>query len=299
MKKTRHAFFLICFYSPRISAAERGPAPISHLTPIGMYAASPMGVVFPAFNSAAIINPGALTLEKGASVETVYGPPIGGGNVSSFGASIAAARRTLGFTAGYLGQHDTTFTNGAFVGTAFRANDFGFGASLVDRDITSGFSPSVELGAVLKTAGGVQAGAVLYDVTKAPQLGFGVGYSSGKQFFLEANMLLPSFTKSASTTSTSSTTTTTTPGIATSATATNEYIFTVAASANVAALGFFFNSSYFMASKAFVHTLGAMAWLGTQFYVSGQYSTHGVSSGAVYSNYTNNYFTFGLGYAFQ
>jgi hypothetical protein len=165
---------------------------------------------------------------------------------------MALAAKKFGFGFGYDGfLRSGNDRHGLFMGGGYDLGNFSLGLGLRDGDLNGGFSPDVDLGLRIGKNKGLAFAAVLYNIDRDTELDVGLGYSGGKQYNLEVNVLLPPFRRWSA-----------------------GYVIT--ASATVFAgnsAGFHFRSSYWTVGSTFEHTIGATLFVTRKVALVAQYTT--------------------------
>lgn len=254
----RFAVFFTVLFS--LAAFARGgstmvhPLASNHIFPI------PAPILFPAFTTAAGTNPAALGLSgKVAAVQGAFTPGQGGSGQEIYG-GFAASSQKMGVGLGYLGDKvGGTMVNNVFAGAGFKIDPIAVGIGLRQFDTSSKINPGVDLGLIAGEGGsggggggsGLRFGFVAYNLNSSAQLDAGVGFSGGKKYNMEVNILLPPFNNQNA-----------------------GYTFTLAGTVYAAdVVGLTFNSSYNSSSKGYIHTVGVNAWIWEPVSVFVQFST--------------------------
>jgi hypothetical protein len=213
----------------------------------------PAGILFPGMATAAGINAGALGIERATTMQLAYGPPVIEGESHRYFGSFATSKKGIGFGAGINGSaKDGNFTNGAFAGIGFDLETVGMGLAVRVPDLANlSRTPNVDVGMIFGKASGIRAGFVLYNLESAMQLDLGVGYSSGKNYNLEANILLPPFGNLSN----------------------GNFGLSLGANLFIGALNFLFRSTYYTATDSLVSTLGAGVWLNQKINLGIQFTS--------------------------
>lgn len=255
MKRYVIPLFFLCL--PLFARGGGGmvhPLASNHIFPI------PAPILFPSFTTAAGTNPAALGLSgKVAALQGAFSP---GQNSSGqeYYAGLAASSQKMGVGLGYLGdKNGSKMTNNVFAGAGFKIDPVALGIGLRQFDTSGKLSPNVDLGLIAGEGGsggggggnGLRFGFVVYNLNVASQLDAGIGFSGGKKYNMEVNVLLPPFSNMDA-----------------------GYVFTIAGTVYAAdVVGLTFNSSYNSTSKDYLHTVGINAWLWEPVCVFVQFST--------------------------
>jgi hypothetical protein len=217
--------------------------------PIGLIAPSPVGIVYPSFNSAAGVNPAALALgKKLTSLQLAGAPSLQAGDSTTYLASLATTTKNTGWSLGYDGTSGSgSMTHGIFAGVGFKLDPVSLGLGLRGT-ISSGFNPNVDAGLRFAVSQNVTVAAVARSLDSTLQAGGGIGINNGKNNNVEISYMMPA----------------TTGGSA---------LVTFGATVYTGNFGAIFQSSYYLSSKTFTHTLGALYWLASNFNLTAQLTT--------------------------
>lgn len=255
MKKS--LFVLSLFFAMPLWARGGGgmihPLPSNHIFPI------PAPILFPGFTTAAGTNAAALGLAgKVAAVQGAFSPGQGSSDQEIY-AGLAASSQKMGVGLGYLGDKvGGTMVNNVFAGAGFKIDPVALGIGLRQFNTSSKLNPGVDIGMIAGEgssggggSNGLRFGFVVYNLNSNAQLDAGIGFSGGKRYNMEINVLLPPFNQMS-----------------------GGYVFTLAGTVYAAdVVGLTFNTSYNSTSKLYMHTLGINAWLWEPVAVFAQFST--------------------------
>jgi hypothetical protein len=202
-----------------------------------------VGILFPAFTTAAGIDAAALPYSgKSTDVNVAYGPSIASGDATNYFGGVASGTDRFGFGLGYAGsQTGGALTNGGFAGAGVDLKTVSLGMGLRDPAITGSFMPDVDLSILYGGKKGFTAGVVAYDVGNTKQFDVGIGYAMEKEFNIEVNCLLPQLSSIGQSGA--------------------DYIFLLSLGSNPGIFAFNLTTSYDMLLNTFTATVGAGVWL--------------------------------------
>lgn len=217
--------------------------------PIGLIAPSPVGIVYPSFNSAAGVNPAALAIGKKLTSFQISGAPsLQSGDATAYGASLATTAKNTGWSLGYNGSSSTgTLTHGIYAGVGFKFDPISLGVGLRGT-LSSGFNPNVDAGLKFAVTQNITLAAVARSIDSTLQAGGGIGINNGKNNNVEISYLMP-------------------------ATAGGSALVNFGATVYSGDFGALFQSSYYLSTKTFTHTLGALYWLASNLNLTVQLTT--------------------------
>ena len=257
--------FLLLLSDIKNAEAQSGGAMINSL-PSNLIFPVPTGILFPSFACAGGVNPAALSAAgKVASIQGSY-TPGGGAYPKEFFGSLAAGSQKMGIGLGYLGESiNGKLTSNAFIGAGFKIDPVNIGIGLRDFDISNKSTPNVDLGLISGEGnggggGGLRFGFVVYNLNSPAQLDLGVGFSGGKKYNMEINVLLPPFSGGTG----------------------SGNVVTVSGTVFAAdIIGLTFRTSYFTKPNTYEHTMGLSGWLSEAFNLFAQFSTPRVWTGGL------------------
>lgn len=231
------------------------PLPTNHIFPV------PGPILFPGYTTAAGNNPAALgAFGKGGGIQGSYSPT---GSNKEYFAGLTASSPKMGVNLGYIGDDlGGTMVNSVFAGAGFQIDPIAVGFGLRQFDLSGNFSPDVDLGLIAgEGAGkgqGLRFGFVIYNLNSPAQLDLGIGFSGGKKYNMEVNLLLPPFSGG------------------------NGGTYTVTVAGNIFAgeiLGINFATSYTSNSSNYLHKLGLTLWPWDQVSFFAQFTTPSMWTG--------------------
>ena len=195
------------------------------------------------------INPAALALgKKLTSLQVSGAPSLESGDSSAYGASLATTTKNTGWGIGYDGASGgATTTNGLFAGVGFKLDPISLGVGLRGT-WSNGFNPSVDAGMRFAISQNVTIAAVARNLDTTLQAGAGIGLNNGKNNNVEICYMMP-------------------------AAGSLDSIITFGATVYSGRFGAIFQSSYYTNAKNFIHTLGALYWLGSNINFTAQLTT--------------------------
>lgn len=196
----------------------------------------PGALIFPHFDSAALINASTLVHNKGTAVQGLYSPPPSSGETHQYQLGVASASKKFGLGMGYTGYSDTQATHGAFAGLGFLIETLSLGLSIRDPNVENDFDPDVDFGLDLAIDKSVHLGVVLYNINRTPNVALGVGYVKENKYFLEANLGFQNVNNID----------------------TSNYTLTLAAGVYAGIFGMGFQTNYYASSKDYDHILSGL-----------------------------------------
>ena len=228
-------------------AAGMGNQSLINPLPAGVIYPTPVGILYPGFNVAAGVNAAALSMGKRVTAAQLsVAPALQTGASMGYLASIATSTNRLGWSVGYVGASGgAASTHGIYAGAGFTLARVSMGVGLRDTDIASAgfsFDPSVDFGTRIDLGKDFAFGTVVYNLEQTPGVSTGFGFGRKKKENIEINFLIPSLGSS-------------------------DYATTFMATVYSGRFGTTFRTTYYLSSKAFSHTLGALLWLGQKMNV--------------------------------
>lgn len=153
----------------------------------------PGGVVNPALDTAAAVNPAVLAEDWETNLSLLYAPPADATIPHRFLTSFTYANSSgYGFSGGYNGSaYQGTGLHSGFAGGGYKFGNFALGTSVDFPDLGTGFSPRLNLGTHWKQGERRQFSIVAYDVAGNLRVGAGVGLVYSRRYSLEVGVLSP------------------------------------------------------------------------------------------------------------
>lgn len=237
-------FFLVSILSALLASATVLGAAKARIpsAPTALIYPDPGGILFPGFQVAAGTNPASLTyFEKAKSLQAAYSPALTHDDGHGYFGSFAYGSKNFGLGLGVSGRYlNRNNTNGVFLGSGYRFQKVALGLAIRDPRLSGSFSPNVDLGLMFGEGKGLTLGLVVYDIDNSGRMDLGVGFSGGKKFNVEANLLFPSFSRLSDSHS--------------------DYRVLVSANIFMDFLAVTLQSGYFTHLKEFSHTCAITAW---------------------------------------
>jgi hypothetical protein len=184
--------FIVFLFSPNLGFSKPvgvQPNPV----PVNGTFLLPVGILFPAFPSAACVNAAALPSNESLTALQLAYSPKRGQESQNFFSGIASASKTFGVGFGYFGAlGDLKTTNGGFVGLGFKSGDEQYGLTYRNKDITAGGIGDFDLSYLtMDLRQSLSYGLVLHNVNSSPQLTAALGYIPDRFFNIEFNVNTP------------------------------------------------------------------------------------------------------------
>lgn len=188
---TFYLFFAFLFAPNTVFSKPIGVQP--NPVPVNGTFFLPVGILFPAFPSAACVNAAALPSNESLTALQLAYSPKRGQESQNFYTGIASSSKTFGVGFGYFGAlGDLKTTNGGFAGLGFKSGDEQYGITYRNKDITAGGIGDFDLSYLYTDLRqSLSYGAVLHGVNNTPQLTAALGYIPDRFFNIEFDVNTP------------------------------------------------------------------------------------------------------------